>query len=112
MTVVAKSVDDDCPESSVVARRGYGGLAIFGTKEIDDKIKVMDEMIIIILRFLIIFILVIHYLITAKFFPFIYSMLLYFFMGLVYLICIAAFPVLTEQNRTPHLSGNAAIQIK
>jgi hypothetical protein len=43
MTVVAKSVDDDCPESSVVARRGYGGLAIFGKKEIDDKIKVMDE---------------------------------------------------------------------
>jgi exonuclease III len=43
MTVVAKSVDDDCPELSVVARRGYGGLAIFWKKEIDDKIKVMDE---------------------------------------------------------------------
>ena len=28
----------------------------------------------------------------SKFFPFIYSMLLYFFMGLVYLICIAALP--------------------
>jgi hypothetical protein len=27
----------------VVARRGYGGLAIFWKKEIDDKIKVMDE---------------------------------------------------------------------
>jgi uncharacterized protein (UPF0248 family) len=43
MTVVANSVDDDCPELSVVARRGYGGLAIFWKKEIDDKIKVMDE---------------------------------------------------------------------
>jgi hypothetical protein len=43
MTVVAKSVDDDCPELSVVARRGYGGLAIFWKKEIDDKIKVIDE---------------------------------------------------------------------
>ena len=43
MTVVAKSVDDDYPELSVVARRGYGGLTIFWKKEIDDKIKVMDE---------------------------------------------------------------------
>jgi exonuclease III len=43
MTVVAKSVDDNYPELSVVARRGYGGLAIFWKKEIDDKIKVMDE---------------------------------------------------------------------
>ena len=49
-------------------------------------------LIIIILRFLNIFILAIHYLITAKFFPFIYSMLLCFFMELVYLICIAALP--------------------
>ena len=43
MTVVAKGVDDDYPELSMVARRGYGGLAIFWKKEIDDKIKVMDE---------------------------------------------------------------------
>ena len=39
MAVVAKSVDDDYPELSMVARRGYGGLAIFWKKEIDDKIK-------------------------------------------------------------------------
>ena len=36
-------VDDDYPELSMVARRGYGGLAIFWKKEIDDKIKLMDE---------------------------------------------------------------------
>jgi exonuclease III len=39
----SKSVDDDYPELSMVARRGYGGLAIFWKKGIDDKIKVMDE---------------------------------------------------------------------
>jgi hypothetical protein len=36
-------VGEDYPELSMVARRGNGGLAIFWKKEIDDKIKVMDE---------------------------------------------------------------------
>jgi hypothetical protein len=36
-------VGEDYPELSMVARRGNGGLAIFWKKEIDDKIKVMEE---------------------------------------------------------------------
>ena len=37
MRFTAKSVDDDNPELSMVARRGYGGIVILWKKEMDDK---------------------------------------------------------------------------
>jgi hypothetical protein len=43
MRFTAKSVDDDNPELSMVARRGYGGIAILWKKEIDDKIQILNE---------------------------------------------------------------------
>ena len=43
MTVVSKCVDDDNPELSMIARRGYGGVAILWRKEIDDKIKELED---------------------------------------------------------------------
>jgi hypothetical protein len=36
-------VDDDNPELSMMARRGYGGIAILWKKEIDDKIQMLNE---------------------------------------------------------------------
>ena len=41
--VTAKSIDEEQPELSMIARRGYGGIAVFWKKELDDKIHVLDE---------------------------------------------------------------------
>ncbi|CAC5377888.1 unnamed protein product [Mytilus coruscus] len=43
MIVTAKSMDDENPELSMIARRGYGGVAILWKKEMDDKISVMVD---------------------------------------------------------------------
>ncbi|CAC5377552.1 E3.1.11.2 [Mytilus coruscus] len=43
MIVTAKSIDDENPELSMIARRGYGGVAILWKKEMDDKISVMVD---------------------------------------------------------------------
>ncbi|CAC5424239.1 unnamed protein product [Mytilus coruscus] len=43
MIVTAKSIDDENPELSMIARRGYGRVAILWKKEMDDKISVMVD---------------------------------------------------------------------
>ena len=43
MRFTAKSVDDDNPELSMVARCGYGGIAILWKKEMDDKNQILNE---------------------------------------------------------------------
>ena len=43
MRFTAKSVDDDNPELSMVARCGYGDIAILWKKEMDDKNQILNE---------------------------------------------------------------------
>ena len=43
MVVIAKSVDEEQPELSMTARRGFGGVAIFWKEEIDDKVHILND---------------------------------------------------------------------
>lgn len=43
MRFTAKSVDDDNPELTMVARSSYGGIAILCKKVIDDKFQILNE---------------------------------------------------------------------